>query len=337
MGSFGAAGALLYLALRGVNLDRVAQDLRSANYWWVVPVVAVTLLSHWLRAWRWTMLLAEIKDPSPRRSRHRPTRRVTLVGAFGAIMVGYLANYAAPRLGEVVRATNVSTRYGQRFGSVFGTVFTERVLDMATFGIALLTLPLVFAGRLDVIISLLVTPLMDWLGSISPLIPVGAFALMAGVGYGVYRWLRSGHGARIASALGSFRDGLTTISRTRRWPAIVSSTIAMWLCYGLMAFLPFVMIGLQDVYDVSLVDAWGIMLLGSIGVILPSPGGFGSYHYITIQSLVLLFAFPQEAAASYAILTHTGQLLIYVVTGVIVILGMGLSFTPVRDEEVGRE
>ncbi len=252
-------------------------------------------------------------------------------------MVGYLANYVAPRLGEVVRSSNVSTRYGQRFGSVFGTVVTERILDMATFAVALLTLPLVFAGRLDVIRSLLIDPVLAWFGSIPPLIPVGVLALLIAGVYGLYRYLVTGHGRRIKSALGSFRDGLTTIARTRSWATILFSTVAMWLCYGMMAFLPFVMIGLDSTFDISFVDAWGIMLLGSIGVILPSPGGIGSYHYITIQSLVLLFAFPQEAAASYAILTHTGQLLIYVLTGTLVILAMGLSFKPPENDEASAE
>ncbi len=325
-GSFVLAGGLLYLALRGVDFRTVGQDLRDANYWWIIPIVAVTLSSHLFRAWRWTFLLDQI-PPRPK-SVHVP-----LMGAFGAIMIGYLANYVAPRIGEVIRTANVAKRYHQPFASVLGTVITERILDVFTMALALLTLPLVFAGQLGEIRDLLMDPLLDRL----PHLSVGAIALGLGltvaVVYLVYRWLATGHGARIAAALLSLKDGLATIAKTPRRGALVVSTVLIWLCYGLMAYLPFLMFGFDEQFGIGFVAAWGVMLLGAIGVVIPSPGGIGSYHYITIQSLVLLFAFTQDAAASYAILTHTGQLLIYVVTGAFFILRMGLSFTATTAEQ----
>ena len=47
------AGVLLYLALRGTDLSEIGEALRQANYAWLVPLGAVTLLSHLVRAWRW--------------------------------------------------------------------------------------------------------------------------------------------------------------------------------------------------------------------------------------------------------------------------------------------
>lgn len=318
-GSFVLAAGLLYLALRGVDFETVGRDLRQANYWWIGPIVFVTLFSHVLRAWRWTFLLDQI----PPRPKSKP---VSLTGAFGSLMIGYMANYVAPRIGELVRTANVSRRYRQPFPSVLGTVITERVLDVFTMALAMLTLPLVFAGQLGTIQDLLLNPVLDRLPHVSVWIYVLALAAVAAVCFLAYRWLASGHGARIAAALLSLKDGLATIWRTPRRLGLVVTTVLMWLCYGLMAYFPFVMFGFNTAFDVGLIDAWGIMLLGAIGVVIPSPGGIGSYHYITIQVLVLLFGFSQDAAASYAILTHTGQMLIYVVTGAFFILGMGFSF-----------
>ncbi|NNE71436.1 MAG: flippase-like domain-containing protein [Rhodothermales bacterium] len=317
-GSFVLAGGLLYLALRGVDFETVGRDLREANYWWIGPIIGATLLSHLLRAWRWTFLLDQI----PPREKSRP---VSLTDAFGSLMIGYMANYVAPRVGELVRTANVSRRYRQPFASVLGTVITERILDVFTMALAMLTLPLVFAGQLGTIRDLLLDPVMDRLPHIPFWIYVVGTAVMGALAYLLYRWLATGHWARFAATLGSLRDGLATIWRTPRKAALVVSTVAMWFCYGLMAYLPFVMFGFNQAFDVGLVDAWGIMLLGAIGVVIPSPGGIGSYHYITIQVLVLLFAFTQDAAASYAILTHTGQMLIYVVTGAFFILRMGFT------------
>ena len=317
-GSFVLAGGLLYLALRGVDFDRVVQDLEQANYWYMIPIVAATLGTHWLRAWRWTFLLAEI----PEREHARPVRTG---GAFAALMIGYLANYAAPRVGEFVRTGNVATRYKRGFAAVFGTVVTERVFDVFTMAVALLTLPLVFSGQIEEIWAFLVEPAREAIPALSPLVILGAAVLVALAGFGVYRYLKSGHLKRLTRTLLGFASGLTTILKTPRRVEFLLSTVVIWLLYGAMAYLPFLMFGFDDTFGMTFVGAWGIMLLGAIGVVIPSPGGFGSYHYITIQSLVLLFGFSQDAAASYAILTHTGQLLIYVVTGAVFILGLGFT------------
>ncbi|MBO6576669.1 MAG: flippase-like domain-containing protein [Rhodothermales bacterium] len=316
LGSFALAGLLLWLALRNVEFSRVMEDLRSANYWWLLPLTAVTLGAHWLRAWRWTFLLHAL----PAEDSRKP---VDVLGAFGALMMGYMANYVAPRVGELVRSASVSRRYRTDFVPVFGTVITERALDVVTLALAFATLPLVFAGRLGEIEELLWRPLADRIPEVSPLlVGLGSLVLVVG-GVLAISWLRRARDGRLAGMLSALRDGLMTVARTPRRAELLTSTVLMWLGYGLMAFIPFVMFGFHETFGVDLVDAWGLMLLGAIGVLVPAPGGIGSYHYITIQSLVVLYAFPSDAAASYAILTHTGQLLIYVVTGAVFVFGMG--------------
>ena len=64
LGSFGLAGILLWLALRGVDFGRVADDLRGADYRWLIPLAAVTLASHWIRAYRWRLFLEAVPERS---------------------------------------------------------------------------------------------------------------------------------------------------------------------------------------------------------------------------------------------------------------------------------
>ena len=96
VGSFLVAGTLLWLALRGVDFDAMTSALAQANYWWLPPVVAVTLLSHWIRALRWALFL----DVTTDRSGRVPDQPVSRPNAFISVMVGYMANYAGPRLGR---------------------------------------------------------------------------------------------------------------------------------------------------------------------------------------------------------------------------------------------
>src|SRR5271157_3718589 len=59
----GAAISILFLgwALHGQNLGNLWQAIRHADYWWIIPGVAVYFIAVWARAWRWHYLLRPIK------------------------------------------------------------------------------------------------------------------------------------------------------------------------------------------------------------------------------------------------------------------------------------
>jgi hypothetical protein len=98
----------------------------------------------------------------------------------------------------------------------------------------------------------------------------------------------------------------------------------------MMAHLPFIMLGMDQAFQISVLDSWSIMLLGAIGVAIPSPGGTGSYHYITIQTLVFLFGVDSESAATYAVLVHASQMVLYVVVGAVCLMLQGSSVRVLR-------
>ncbi len=327
VGSFVLAGALLYLALRGVDLGTVAEALRQADYRWLAPLVVVVVTAHLLRAWRWQILLRALPGGP------EGTRRASLKVAFYSVMIGYMVNYAAPRLGEVARTANLSARARLPFGGVFGTVVVERVLDVAVLAAALLSVPFFLAGRMAVLDELFLTPARARLGALPiglmAALGVGVAALVAAIWYAAARHRRTAAfwQTRVRPALSSFKDGVLTLLRARRRGALLLSTLAMWACYLFMAYLPLVMLGMTGAYGLGLAEAWCLMALGALGVVVPSPGGTGSYHYITIQALVYLFGVPEAPAATYAVLAHGAQLVLYVTGGALVLLlqGTGLS------------
>ena len=138
--SFALSGILLYLALRGVDVGELRSALQSAAYVWTLPLIAVILLSHAIRAWRWQILL----DALPDRQRTGDLRSVSFKTAFLSVMIGYFVNFMAPRLGEVVRAANVSRQDGFRFSGVFGTVVVERILDIVVLLLGIFSLSALF-------------------------------------------------------------------------------------------------------------------------------------------------------------------------------------------------
>jgi uncharacterized membrane protein YbhN (UPF0104 family) len=328
VGSFAVAGLLLWLALRGVDFNAVANSLADANYWWLLPITAVTLLSHWFRAVRWSLFL-DVTSRSDADPGEAPMP-VSRTNAYASVMVGYMANYAGPRLGEIIRTANVAKQEKRPFSTVLGTVVVERLVDMATFALLLLTVPLIFADQIGELWSLLSAPLSEWMASTSSVVLISTSVLFVlAVLVGLWFLVRGFNdpSSQLGALAERFREGMLSLVRTGKPVQILAHTLAMWVCYGFMAWLPFILLGQHIDFDIGPIAAWGIMLIGAFGVIIPSPGGIGTYHFITIQSLALLFNMPQTEAATYALLTHTGQMMIYIVAGFIGILFMGNRLT----------
>ena len=305
--------ALLVLALRSTDLAALAEALREARYGWVAPLVAVALVSHLIRAWRWKLIISALPADSGRRPR--------LFEAFGSLMVGYMVNYAAPRLGEVARAGVLSRRTKTSFAALLGTVAAERILDVATLLLALLSVVLLLRSRF-----------IDVLGANRPgLSPAWLIVLMivvvvAGTAalWFFRRTSREQAGSWLARSAIVFLDGLKAVLLVRPRALLFGQTAAIWVCYWIMAFIPLNMLGLTSTYTIGFPEAWSLMNLGSIGVLIPSPGGIGSYHFITVEALTGLFSVHPSSAASYAVLTHGVQLVTYVIAGFVALLLLGV-------------
>ena len=334
VGSLALAGVLLYLALRGVDFKEVGETLREANYWWLVPMGVVLLLSHWLRAWRWQALLEALPPSRPEAGPQPVSRKI----AFYSVMIGYMVNYAAPRLGEVARTANLATQEKLPFTGVLGTVVVERILDVLVLLFGLTSVFVLLLDRFAALQDLFLTPIQAQLGDRSLWLLLGlllvvtlllAFIFARALRHKDSRMARFWN-QRIAPLWISFKDGLATVLRSPRRLFLGGSTAGIWLCYLLAAYIPFLMFGMTDAFGISLLDAWSIMFLGAIGVAIPSPGGVGSFHYITIQTLVLLFGVDQASAATYAVFVHGGQLVLYVAVGALCLLLQGSSFGTLR-------
>ncbi|HEX7973308.1 MAG TPA: lysylphosphatidylglycerol synthase transmembrane domain-containing protein [Anaerolineales bacterium] len=107
----------LYPVLSKLRLGDFAQVLQHANYWWLIPGVAVYFLGVWVRAWRWHYLLRPVKPI--------PTRTM-----FPIVAIGYMGNNIYPaRAGEVLRAVVLKRREGVPIAASLATIIVERIYD----------------------------------------------------------------------------------------------------------------------------------------------------------------------------------------------------------------
>ena len=328
-GSFGLGGVLLWLALRSVDFGTLGEVLRTANYGYLVPLAAVAIGAHALRAWRWQMLLEALPEERP----------VPFRQAFSSVMIGYMVNYAAPRLGEVARAANLASRTRLPFSGIFGTVVVERILDVLTLGVAVVLALGLMADQMAGLAPLF-APAADFVRE-AP----GAWGLVVALGLGVTTGLvallvlalrRSvrfeGIAHRVGTTLASFRSGLVSVLRARRRLGIVATTVGIWACYWLMAYLPLPMLGIA----LGPADAWVLLVVGSAAMVVPSPGGVGSYHYATIRTMELLFGVAVALASAYAVLAHAAQLVLYTAVGFLCLVLQGSTVRALRSDVSAR-
>jgi hypothetical protein len=107
----------IWLAVRGLELSQVWGYLRTANYWWILPGIAIYFVAVWARTWRWHYLL-------------RPVKVIAPVRLFPIVCIGYFGNNVYPaRLGEVFRAIALRATEKVSISTSLATIIIERVFD----------------------------------------------------------------------------------------------------------------------------------------------------------------------------------------------------------------
>ena len=109
---------LLWLAFRNENIGDVIHRMRVANPFWLSLSILVSIVALVSRAVRWKILIEPLG--------HSPRTSNTLY----ALLVGYLANLAIPRIGEITRCASLNKSEKVPFSGLVGTVIAERAIDV---------------------------------------------------------------------------------------------------------------------------------------------------------------------------------------------------------------
>lgn len=314
-------GALfLWLAFRNVKWSSLVHYMENMHYGWIPPFIVITLMSHYIRAERWKLLIE--KD-------HVKVDRSVL---FSGVMIAYVVNYAIPRLGEITRCVYVGRRHKISSSSLFGTVIVERAIDLLTLILLLLFVIFYVVTDPNTLKLLFGQETVHWLHHLFDLQNILYLLLIViilfGIGYGMYLALfKMSRYFRMAKVIWTklkyfitmLWDGLVSIRRVKNWPLFIGLTALMWFCYVLMTFIPFYMFNMVKVFHLGLFDAMTVTVIAAIGIALPSPGGMGTYHWFVKQALLVLFSVPAVTGLAYAFITYAVIFLIYMIFTPIII------------------
>ncbi len=295
---------LVYLSIRGIDFQGVAEGFRTIHYGYVPPTLALLFLMQLLRSYRWGLILS-------------PLAKIDQLSLFSVTSVGFLAIIAIPaRLGELARPYLITKKSSLKMSSALGTIIVERILDCLTV--------LVIA-----VVVLFFIPLPPWLVRASVLFLLVTLALLAIVILMILKQetslrilgilsgkLPARYAERLNRLVRHFLQGFRIMINPALLATVTGLSILIWLIDVLVIYLLLLAFG----FKLPVAAAFVLMIILIIGIAIPTaPGFIGNWHYFCILGLSL-FGVSKTDALTFAIVYHALSI------GIVVVIG--LAFLP---------
>ncbi len=304
---------LVYLIVRKITPDdwkNIKQAALDANYFWVGASLAIGVLSHILRALRWQLLIEPI-DKKP-----------GLFNTFCAVILGYMASYGLPRIGEYFKAV-VLAKYGKvNLPGLVGTVIVERVVDtLLMFVLFILMILMNLNGKVYTIVKTKGTAFLEdkWnsYSHINPIIYIAIAAVLIVGAWFLYKKRDKLFGSA-KKFIGNFLGGIKSVGHLKSPMLFWFYSVAIWICYLLMVYVCFFCIA--ETSHLTISDALIVLIFGTVGVIVPTPGGMGAYQYLVKSVLVSVLLISAANAFTFAWIMWGSQLILIVFLGLLSLL-----------------
>jgi len=322
---FAAIGfGLLWLTYRDKDLGEMWQSIRQANFYWITASFVCGYIAIISRGLRWGMLLRPLGYSLRRQN------------AVHAVAVGYFANMGIPRSGEIVRCTVLSQAEDIPVDRLFGTVILERVIDTIML---LIVASLAFFLNLDSFRDFfdlaakrradVQTPAEEsnlWIYALVAFLFVSLLV--------AWRFFRhSTFEKRLRTIARGIREGIVSITKLEQRGLFIFHTCFIWFNYFLAAWFCF--LALPETAVLGVPAALFVMVAGGLGIIVPTPGGAGSYHAAVTLAFIALAATgtsvlgdePEAEAtgAKFAAIAWTTQTIMMILTGFVGLIILGIA------------
>ena len=311
---------LAWFLSKNVDWGSIKNSLRNdVNYWWFLPVIVVSVLSHIFRALRWRLQLNAMGI--------KPSINALVNSIFGT----YFVNLLFPRLGEVWRSGYIAQRENTSFTQVLGSMVGDRLSDTVTVG--LLTVFTFFIAQ-DAFIkffdqkgndgSSMFTSWVFWLLIVCCVL--GVLALV---------WIFRSKSenkviVKVRLMLRNLWNGFAAIAKMDGKWMFLLYTVLIWGCYFLQLYLA--SFAFSCTKDLGIVAILVLFVLSSLGMAVPSNGGLGPWQFAIIFGLTLygVGTFPPSTpydpqASAFAWLVWGVQTCLLIILGIYAFISMSID------------
>jgi len=299
---------LVYFSVKDFSQEEISQvftSFKSASPFYLFMVFLVSVLSHIIRAVRWKIMLNKEKE------------KVSVIDLFWALMAGYLANLAFPRLGEITRCGILKKYNDLDFSFAIGTVLFERLFDVISLFIALL---LCLWIEFDVVYSFfymnVFEPLFTKLNSMNWFV-LSSIAIVAILGFIlIFRVIKKSENKlleKVKELLNKFNEGFSFFKNAKLLWLFLLFTFGIWFLYYLGIIIGYS--SLPQMNNLGWGSGLSLLFAGAVAMIIVQ-GGIGAYPLALMQVLVL-YNIDKSTGLAFGWLIWTLQTIVVLVLGAI--------------------
>ena len=309
------AGVLLYFSFKGVQWKEFWTELEHCNWEFVLLEMLAAVFAVVFRSLRWRCLIKPF-DPD-----------MKALTTFNCVNIGYLANFAFPRIGEVVRCGFLSRRSkashpGESdkvisFDKAVGTVLLSRTWDILSVFI-LIALLLAFRWKQfgTFFTHSMLEPLQQKLDISLGWIALAVLAAGTIFCVAIHHFReRNRFCGKIHGFIKGIGQGFISFLHMKGKFRFLLYTVLMWLTYWTMSMC--VIWAVPQATALGWPDALFVCLVGSVAWMVPVPGGFGAYHFLVALALSNVYGLSWDSGMLCATLNHESQAVMMVIAGII--------------------
>ncbi|GAB3653553.1 lysylphosphatidylglycerol synthase transmembrane domain-containing protein [Echinicola sediminis] len=301
---------IFWFLYKDVKMESLLEALQQASFFWIGISILISAFGFWLRAWRWKLLInADLHE------------KISSGRAFWALMVGYLVNMLVPRAGEVARCGVLKRTNGLPVSKLLGTVILERSIDLL-FMLVVIFMAFVLEREVFLELSADLVSVDSILAVLSKYLPlvIGGVVLLFMAFYWISKRYRD-HGLvqKFHHFIRELIQGLKSVQRMDNRLGFWVASIGIWLIYYYMMY--FIAKGIPSTANLSPSAILMVMVMGSIGMVAPVQGGIGTFHAL-VAFILMTYGLAEEEGKIFAVIVHSSQVLIVLITGVISLLAV---------------
>lgn len=295
------------IVIEGVDrTDELIADMKRAS----VPGILLSFLFGYLaivsRGLRWLIILEPLGyTPNRWRSVH-------------AVAFGYFANTFVPRSGELARCAALNQTDDVPVDKLFGTVISERVVDMMMLLLFMSVAVITNLDAFDTLLSNMTGSKGDEASGNLTLFILGGAGVVALLLFLMFRKkvMATGIYAKVKAFIDGVLEGLKSVLKMRRKWAFLGHTVFIWGMYFFMAYV--VYMSIDSTSHMTVYEALFVMVAGGFGMVLPAPGGIGSYHWTVKLGFIAL---GMSGALGFAVAN-----VLWLTQTIMIILGGGIGY-----------
>jgi uncharacterized protein (TIRG00374 family) len=292
---------LFWFVYRNFKFSELLNSLKEIRFGWIIVSVVLGLLSHFVRALRWKMLISTMG--------YKPGT----ANLFLSIIILYFTNLIIPRGGEISRCAVISKYEKVPFVKLVGTVFLERITDLFAFLLILLILVICQFRFFETILSypgfqmdfsfhhLKIFPLL----LIFIFLAILVFALFK---FGIFHRIY----LKFIQVKGEFIEGVAVIGHLTDKTKYFIYTFLILTLWFLMLYVMFFAYPPTD--RLSFMAAVLTYTFGTLAYLLPIQAGIGTWHFIVINCL-FFYGIDKESGMIFALIAHSFTTLIFLILG----------------------